>query len=85
MPKERCDNCDADLTAGQYSKVIGVEIPGVYDGVLYWECPYCWYAWPRVFGSLTLDHKSTEAALTANQRRGVQEALQEPPEGALSP
>lgn len=26
---------------------IGVEVQGVYDGVLYWYCPDCGYAWPR--------------------------------------
>lgn len=32
-----------------YSNMIGIEIPTVYDGVLYWECPYChgrWHRWP---------------------------------------
>jgi hypothetical protein len=30
-----------------YSKVIGIEQPGVYDGVLYWLCPECGKAWQR--------------------------------------
>jgi len=25
----------------------GVEVRGVYDGVLYWECPACQHAWSR--------------------------------------
>lgn len=24
-----------------YSREIGVIEPGVYDGVLYWQCPFC--------------------------------------------
>jgi hypothetical protein len=30
-----------------YSKVIGVEQPGVYDGTLYWCCPFCKGKWHR--------------------------------------
>lgn len=33
-----------------YSRTIGVEIRGVYDGVLYWQCPDCggkWHRWPE--------------------------------------
>lgn len=33
-----------------YSRVIGVEVPGVYDGILYWLCPDCghkWHRWPE--------------------------------------
>lgn len=26
---------------------IGVEVRGVYDGVLYWQCDYCGHAWQR--------------------------------------
>jgi len=30
-----------------YSRMIGVEVPGVYDGVLYWSCPDCGARWHR--------------------------------------
>lgn len=30
-----------------YSRLIGHEIQGVYDGVLFWSCPDCGIAWPR--------------------------------------
>lgn len=30
-----------------YSRIIGIEQPGVYDGVLYWMCPDCGKAWQR--------------------------------------
>jgi hypothetical protein len=30
-----------------YSRMIGVEVRDVYDGVLFWRCPDCKIAWPR--------------------------------------
>ena len=30
-----------------YSKVIGIEIRGLYDGVAYWHCPVCGENWHR--------------------------------------
>jgi hypothetical protein len=30
-----------------YSRMIGHEVPGVYDGVLYWACPDCGARWHR--------------------------------------
>lgn len=46
----QCYLCFADLRGAvipgtdppeHYSKLIGVEIPWVYDGTLFWECPFC--------------------------------------------
>jgi hypothetical protein len=34
-----------------YSKVIGVEIRGFYDGVAYWTCPTCGARWHRWTGA----------------------------------
>lgn len=55
-----CPHCDADMsgekmTAAQreshggthFSRTIGVEIRGVYDGVLFWLCPDCDRPWNR--------------------------------------
>ena len=33
-----------------YSRLVGVEVPGVYDGVLHWQCPDCGAAWHRWYG-----------------------------------
>ena len=48
---ETCPSCKKNLTyavEGQkYSKVIGVEVPQVYDGTLFWQCPSCKHEWPR--------------------------------------
>lgn len=58
-----CPHCGADLTgapipvesrhyygsATHFDRRIGVEVRGVYDGVLFWRCPDCggpWHRWP---------------------------------------
>jgi len=33
-----CPTCGVDL---QVQRVIGYEIPGLYDGVLFWKCTNC--------------------------------------------
>lgn len=54
---EHCPKCGKDLATeveedGQMkmgSRIIGVEIRGVYDGTLYWLCPDCdiaFHRWP---------------------------------------
>lgn len=48
--KDLCPLCGADFAygeTGQYSRKIGVEIQGVYDGVLFWQCPDCEGRWHR--------------------------------------
>lgn len=47
-----CPHCNADLAetlpdGRTGSRVIGVEIWGVYDGVLFWRCPDCGGSWHR--------------------------------------
>lgn len=37
-------------TRRYYSQKIGIEVQGVYDGVLFWKCPFCaheWHRWPE--------------------------------------
>jgi Zn ribbon nucleic-acid-binding protein len=36
-----CPECSVD------SRIMGFEVQGVYDGVLYWQCMECGHAWPR--------------------------------------
>lgn len=48
--KDSCPLCGADFTygeTGQYSRKIGVVIPGAYDGILFWICPDCDGRWHR--------------------------------------
>lgn len=52
-----------------YSRIVGVEVPGVYDGVLYWVCPDCGHAWAREFGIASRDRQSEEAAAYSNAKR----------------
>lgn len=50
MRAERCPHCEVDLRNPEYprySRKIGVEIPEIYDGVLYWLCPDCDATWNR--------------------------------------
>jgi uncharacterized Zn finger protein len=41
-PRLACPQCGA----GEHS-LIGHEVLGVYDGVLYWSCAICGHAWNR--------------------------------------
>lgn len=56
-----CPLCGADLRGAPmtdppaglapedrfYSQALGAEIPEVYDGILYWMCPFCNGKWHR--------------------------------------
>ena len=35
-----------------FEEYVGYEVPGVYDGVLYWVCPSCGHAFPRWVGPM---------------------------------
>lgn len=35
------------VTPEYYSRTIGIEISGIYDGVLFWQCPDCGGKWHR--------------------------------------
>lgn len=49
-----CPACDAKWgythDGERYSRVIGVEIVGQYDGVSRWQCPDCEAEWDRFTG-----------------------------------
>lgn len=38
---------DDDICPGCGSAAIGVEVRGLYDGILYWRCGRCRHAWHR--------------------------------------
>lgn len=51
---EHCPMCGEDVTywvngVGPYYRITGVEVRGVYDGVLYWmhDCGKAWQRWPE--------------------------------------
>lgn len=48
---EVCPHCDADLryvhNGEAYTRAISVEVRGVYDGGLFYQCPECDECWHR--------------------------------------
>lgn len=49
MTAERCPSCDSDASGGNR---MGVNIPGAYDGVLFWRCMFCGHDWHRFSSKL---------------------------------
>lgn len=50
IPQEYIDAGYYGEGVTHYSRMLGIEIRGVYDGVLYWTCPECgvrWHRWPE--------------------------------------
>lgn len=47
IPQEYIDKGYYAEGVTHYSRCMGYQEPGVYDGVLIWMCPDCGYAWPR--------------------------------------
>lgn len=44
----KCPECGANWADGaEYSRLIGIEIQGYYDGVAEWLCPDCEAKWSR--------------------------------------
>jgi hypothetical protein len=48
---EACPHCavrlDYEADGEVFSRAVGVEIPRLYDGVLFWRCPDCGECWHR--------------------------------------
>src|SRR4051794_24279323 len=47
IPQEYIDGGYYAPEATHYNRKVGVEVPSVYDGILYWECPDCGGTWHR--------------------------------------
>lgn len=56
-----------------YSRLVGVEVSGIYDGVLYWQCPDCGHAWPRFEYGHRLGLASATHAAKARQPKGTEQ------------
>lgn len=58
-----CPNClmrwHYQKNGQRYSRLIGVEIQGEYDGVSIWKCPDCRSQWDRWSGKLMRREKAT--------------------------
>jgi len=59
-----CPQCGADWQGAKipkkeqrksthYSRLIGIEVRGGYDGVSYWQCPDCNTTWNRFTGEIS--------------------------------
>lgn len=60
-PNPKCKNTDQ-------GKILGHDVPGVYDGVLVWQCLVCLNAWPRVFGMQRRDQAAFDFAQVLNEQ-----------------
>ena len=59
IPEEhRAIGLYGDNPPTHFSRKVGIEYPGIYDGVLIWSCPDCGHSWPRF-----TTHALREAAL----------------------
>lgn len=47
IPQESIDKGYYGEGVTHYSRCIGYQAQGVYDGVLIWMCPDCGHCWPR--------------------------------------
>lgn len=51
MTPQECPACASDLVrevnGRQIVDRLSVNVPGVYDGALFWRCPFCSYDWHR--------------------------------------
>jgi hypothetical protein len=46
MLERRACDCTVD-ESGASARTLGHEVPGIYDGVLFWQCSACRDCWPR--------------------------------------
>lgn len=74
--RSRCANCSHDLSGRSeiadpgeqpseppyFTQAIGVEVPSVGDGILFWTCPFCGFAWALGF---SCPEKSLQAEMHA--------------------
>lgn len=89
---ESCPHCGASLQGEpipepsrhwygdgvtHYSRKIGHEIRGVYDGVLYWSCPDCGEAWQRFTYGGRLTHAGERYVEQHNARMAELRAIHE--------
>lgn len=65
IPQEYRDSGFYHPDSTHYSRKIGVEVRGVYDGILYWRCPQCGGAWHRFQNNHYLRQKAEQAVSDA--------------------
>lgn len=60
IPQEYLDAGYYAAGSTHYSRKIGVEVSGLYDGILFWQCPDCKGRWHR-FGPDHVLHQRAAA------------------------
>jgi len=50
IPQKYIDAGHYPKGSTHYSRLIGIEIQGGYDGISYWKCPDCKAQWDRFTG-----------------------------------
>lgn len=68
IPQEYVDLGYYKPGSTHYSRKIGIEVRGVYDGILYWRCPDCGGTWHRWMNNGYLRQK---AIIEMNRDRAV--------------
>lgn len=58
----KCPACES----GEH--VVGVEVRGVYDGVLFWKCDGCGHAWSRNWSGFGRRQEIADAMVAAHNR-----------------
>lgn len=66
-----CEVCGVEA---DWPDVTGIEVRGVYDGVLIWKAP-CGHMWPRFHASDPLHHRAVELI---NDWSAAQEGSEQP-------
>lgn len=51
------------------AQFMGYEDPGVYDGVLVWQCLACGHYWPRKFNVTRRDEAAAKWAAELNESK----------------
>lgn len=65
IPQEFVNQRGREEGVTHYSRVIGMEVWGVYDGILYWQCPDCGAKWHRWDKNKPMEMRLWEAAQRA--------------------
>lgn len=66
IPQEAIDAVWYGPGVTHFNRRVGLEVRGVYDGVLIWYCPDCDVKWPR-FGKPDWRHKEAMRLIAAKE------------------
>lgn len=69
----RMDTTCSNPHTADNRNIIGIEVQGVYDGILVWQCPYCAAMWPRFPDGTWKWSKGLDYIDTVTKERHAQE------------